>query len=252
LLARPDLARQFVQTGFHHPQGIVHLPEICRDEWLLAFAPISVTVFLGLLSARTRLLALAFCIGLTPYLITALRLLVGDQEQGAYLLPLAMPAAWITARLMPRPILVGLIALSALLSLQRVLQHDDPRAYRTYAQGLRQATGGRPLFLMLGDPAEVGPCLVYVPDARLMELDWVARLQPDIVRQSLPSFDSGVTSQWTDGRDVLLTAGGERFLAEAVAGLTDGGPTLLAHIRSHYRLVEVQAPGFRALRLEAR
>lgn len=252
-LAPPGKAGDFLERGFGHPQGIRHLPGVLWEEWLWAFLPISVTVLFGLRSGPVRLQTLAFLVGMVPYGYGALRLLVGDAECGAYLLPLAIPAAWITVAAVPRSLIGLAVVASIALGCWRVVRHDrEALRYQEYAAGMRAATDAKPAFLLLGDPWELGPCLVYLPGTRTYLLDQAANLPREKLPQLLPLFDRIVSDQIGKGRDVYLTDGGERYLADASASTTGAGPVLLTHIRRTYRLTEAKSGPFRALRLAPR
>ncbi len=251
VLAAPDRATEFIATGFSHPQGIAFLPGVIVDEWLAPFLPLSVLVFAAAFRRSTRGELAALLIGLAPYLYACLRLVVGDKEWGAYLLPAAIPAALLVVRSLPRGAVLAAFLVSALLAGRELVRLDRSPEYLRYAQGVVQATGGKPALLLLGDPAEVGPCLVHVPKAELFLLDEVTKLPANAIAQSLPLFDARVKAQHEARRIVCLTDAGLRFLESDDPRLA-AGKVLLAHIRKSYALREIKAPGFRGWLLEAR
>ncbi|MAE76494.1 MAG: hypothetical protein CMJ85_06475 [Planctomycetes bacterium] len=248
LLAKPDQATHFLETGFSHPQGIEHLPGILHVEWLTAFFPLSIVVFAAAFRRGLRLQLLAFVIGMAPYLYAALRLLVGDAEFGAYLLPLAFVAALLTAIALPRLATALLVLTSATFGIVQVRQHDDNEYYRAYAAGLNEVFAGKPALLLVGNPAEVGPILVHGPRLTIYPLNEVAEWLPELVRKGLPIFDK-VVRDTTRNHPVWLTAGARTYLSTTADGHTPGGPTLLAHIQATYGLVETKAHAFHGWRL---
>ncbi len=252
LAADPDRSADFVRGGFRHPQGLEWLPLVLRQEALLPFLPLSLLWFPALFRRATRPEALAFVLSCLPYSWGALMLLVGEEERGAYLLPLAIPAAWLAARALPRPAALLALGLSAVLAVAAVRRHDDPSAYRAFARAVREATGDRPALVLVGDGLELSALLSELPDWRAQALDLVAPLEARQVRLLFPRFAEGIREARAKGLEVYLSEGGRRYLADPKAHLHGAGPVFLRLLEEGFRLLEVRSSRPRFWRLVPR
>ncbi|MFQ5506378.1 MAG: hypothetical protein ACE5F1_16535, partial [Planctomycetota bacterium] len=59
LVSDPLQSGHFLELGFGHPQGIVHLPGVLLEEWLLPFLPLSLVCLAAFFRPALRLEALA-------------------------------------------------------------------------------------------------------------------------------------------------------------------------------------------------
>ena len=243
-------SQQFLEEGFRRPQGIEYLAEIFRDEWLTAFLPLSLLAFVAFRRRELRLQVAALLLALVPYLGSALRLLVHEPERGAYLLPLAILAARLTAGALPGKLLLATCLLSATLCVGQVLRHDDTTEYRQITNGIRANIDEKQSVLLIGEPKVLSACLVFLPDLLLYPLDEAAKFKAKDLTGVLPMFDKSIEVNWAAGRQVYLTRGGEAYLADPANSWHGAGPVLLKHIREKYRLTEVKGKGFAALRLD--
>jgi len=250
VLANPLDSEGFVDRGFGHPQGIAYIPGVAWQEWISVFLPISVTCLFAI-RGKHRLELAAFGIALVPYLYGAMRLLVGEPEFGAYLLPLALLAAWLTVAALPRPLPAILVVVSVVLAVARVVNHEGRwrKEYETYARGAEAAIGDDPAWLLIGDAAEMGPILVFRPRMRLVLLNQLAAVPPEKFDPAV--FDAFVAGQAAAGKKTHLTKGGRAFLAQKLEPFPSG-PILLAYIESHYELVPHRSGSFEAFELVKR
>ncbi|HLQ37442.1 MAG TPA: hypothetical protein VK348_06560, partial [Planctomycetota bacterium] len=96
-----DLHAAFsVEGSTGRPNSLDWLPSIFVQEWLWPLLPLSVLPLLALRRAGLRLELLAMALGMAPLLYICVRLLVGEPEYGAYLLPMLLPAALLTAQVL--------------------------------------------------------------------------------------------------------------------------------------------------------
>ncbi len=262
LFVRVAQSSQFLQEGFQHPQGIEHLPEIFLQEWLLPFLPLSLIPFLFLLIPRFRLEAGLLILALSPYLLAALRLLVGDKESGAYLLPLAMPVAWLTSLALTGlrrshelgkhalPLALSLVLISALLSLARVADFDRPASYRTYADNLRACLDREDAWVILGHPDQVdefGAVLLMLPKLQPYLADEPAKFSATEVWKIYPEL---LRSKLTSGESIYITDKALQFLQMPQANKNGGGGrAFVALLRQLCELDPIRGKGLLVYRL---
>ena len=265
LVARPDEAQGFLETGFGRPRGIAYLGGVILDEVVLGLLPWSLLGIATLFRCGHRLASACVVVALTPYLYGALQLLVSEREFGAYFLPFSIAFAALVFAAWPLWVGTGAIVIGAIFGIvqlrgipeyttrdaetKAIVQRDRREEYRAYAKGLRASLGTQSALLLIGDPAELGPLLIHAHEQELYLLKDAAKLAPTDLQQLLPVFDKIVADKQKEGHAVLLTAGGRRFLQVALPGLTPGGPTLLGHIETRYGLIERKADGFHAWEL---
>jgi hypothetical protein len=229
------------------------IPSVLLFEWLLPLAPLSVLGLIGLAWRPARSDSVALALGAVPLLGVSWRLVAGDPELGAYLLPCLLPAAAIAARhLSPR--LLGIACVLAGTGSWLALSvHERQRAdCVTYAAGLRRACDADRAVLLVGHPLEVSATLVHAPKVAIFTLDLLARAPLAAIDTVLGTFDEMVRSHGDHGRPVYLTEAGRAYLSQDFGGLTPSGHAALAHIERHYDLEPHEAPGWRAWRLVKR
>lgn len=149
-----DLSHAFSrEASIGRPQSLDWMPTIFWQEWLLPLLPLSVTVSLALFRRELRLELLAFAIGFVPFLYLCTRQLVFEPEYGAYMLPLLLPAARLSAAvLVTSRWLAPLWLLSLAGGVTHVYLHEAalwPR-YQQYRDDLLAAADGKPMFVLIG------------------------------------------------------------------------------------------------------
>jgi len=263
LFVRVQRSGEFLQQGFQHPQGIEHLPGIFVQEWLLPFLPLSLLPFLLLLGRRFRLEAGFVLLAISPYLLAALRLLVGDSESGAYLLPLAIPTAWLTASSLAalrnshelgkhaKPLGLSLLVISALLALARLEDFDRPEAYRPYAASLRACIGTEDALVILGHPDaidEYGAVLIELPRLRVYLADEPTKYSAAQVRQA---FAPALRATLAKEKNLYITNKALEFLDMPEANLRGGGGRAFVELlRRLCDFEPIHANGFVVYRLK--
>lgn len=82
-------------------------------EWLVPYAPLSVVAFLAFRVRALRVWAAGFAVAVAAYLLVTVALVHAvTDERGAYLLPLAVPAAWLSLLALPRRLWPWLVLLT--------------------------------------------------------------------------------------------------------------------------------------------
>jgi hypothetical protein len=224
------------------------LPLALLHEWVVAFLPISATWLCAALRPELRAMAMVTGACVVAYSILSFALLPGLREHGAYLLPLAWPAAWLTARSLP-PAILGIVLLGGLGSAwAQVARADDPTRAASYAQGFHQARSGATASLLIGDGRDLEACAVALPEVERVS---VAALAVVPCAALLPSVDLYLKNRLGDGRRVFVTQGAIELLS-AASGHLPCATALLEHLRREYAMREVRCGGFRACRIEMR
>ena len=230
----------------------VNVWRVVRDEWLLAFLPLSVVGLAALRLRPWRAFAGVALAALTVYLAVAYVLLDDINERGAYLLPLALPFAMLTfAAVGARGVLpCVLVALAA--AVVQVQRHDRVTP-ATWVPGFLAVAREGPLAVLCRDVEEqehITRALPEVPFLRVDSLVATAEKGDAAYPEFCQSFDGTVAHFTSAGRTVLITAPayeallatGDRFFARFVH----------EHLQARYRLEEVHREGFAALRVVPR
>ncbi|MEZ5989069.1 MAG: hypothetical protein R3F30_08090 [Planctomycetota bacterium] len=240
-------AADFVGEGFRHPQGLGYLPGIVWAEGLLPFLPLSLVAALCLLRpGAPRREALALGLGVAPYLWSALRLLVGDTEFGAYLLPAALVAACLAATYLPRrllPVLVVLCAVGAGLAWR--WQAGATERYRVLAADWDRALGPDQdrSIVILADPEALGAILVHLPGVRIFPADEPAKYDGDAVRRDFwPPVEAGIRDELARRQRVFVTPGALAFWTSPVSDPRGGGHAFAALLEATFRLEDRSTP----------
>lgn len=149
-----DLSHAFArEASINRPQSLDWMPTILAQEWLLPLLPLSVTVLLAALRRELLLEFAAFVVGLLPFLYLSTRQLVFEPEYGAYMLPLLLPAARLSAAvLVSTRWLTPLWLLSLGGGLVHVYLHEARLwpYYQQFRDDLQQAADGKPAFTLIG------------------------------------------------------------------------------------------------------
>ena len=113
-----DLTAAFAkESSINRPQTIDYAGEVFVQEWLWPLLPVSVLCSAAVLRRELRADLVAFGIGFVPFLYLCVRQLVHEPENGAYLLPMTMPAALLTAQALRPRVTVPLAVLGATVAL---------------------------------------------------------------------------------------------------------------------------------------
>lgn len=217
-----------------------------RVEWLVPYLPLSILWLLGLRSPCTRKMVGAFAICLTGYLLFTFFLLGDYPEYGAYLLPLAWPAALLTVSSLPRWLVCSAVIVGLSTGLHMIAQYDVPERGEEYAAGFRHLFEEQKCLLLVGDYVDLEARFVQMPDQPYLFILDVATLKPDAVEKALPQVDAHLRREMRRYERLILTAGAEQLMSASsiVTQARTGGSVLLEFLRSQYRLEPVAHRGF--------
>lgn len=221
------------------------------NEVLISFPPLWLVVFAPLWDASLRKKVLWAVIGVLPYLLLT-TLFLADlhtyepiYERGAYLLPLAFPAAWILARRISSPALLSLLLLiGAARSVEQVWTHDT-RPGRPFAQGFRRVTQGEKAILLAGGVVDLSSTLLEMPEVRVVFLsDFVAR--PEIPVAVI----AGKILELSQKESLPLFLSKEAVTLWSKGPLAQRGEALLKRLRKDFLLIDRDSGSFSAWKLQ--
>ena len=218
------------------PARWLDLPAVGWREAVEPYLPLSLAWLPALLVAPVRRRALALLCGALPFVVLGLAVIpVGQTERGAYLLPCALPAALLTVAVLPRVLVLVVLAVGAGLAFHGVKSHDDGGAlYARFAAAVDAARGERPVLLLIATDDELGACVVAMPQQSYHLLTWVAVMPPEQVQPMLPQLEAALRWYWQRGDRVLLSEWARRFLRDPAS--TPSGPLLAAHLEQAFEL----------------
>jgi len=223
--------------------------QVWRD-WLLPFAPLSVSALLSIPRRPGR--GLVLLLGVAASLAATFVLMAPTTENGAYLVPLAWPAAWLVVTGL-RPLLWALTAAGGLaLGWSWIERNDDPDFGRAFVRDLRAEAAGRPQVVICGQHREFDACLIFGPELAWRELINEAGLPPDTVPFLVEHMRQWVAELSARGESVLVTEGTLQYLQAPVGPEQRTGPRLRAAIEQAFMLEPVRRPTLRAWRLHPR
>lgn len=255
-----DLATAFArEASIGRPQSLDWLPVILVQEWVWPLLPLSVAWLAAWRLPHLRPAAVAVCIGLAPYLYLCVRQLVHEPERGAYMLPLLLPAAALSALALPRALVVALAVVSGVSACWGwgVEQAALRRAYHDVVLEFREAAGGGAWFAIVGRHDEMATCYAVVAPA---DFAWI-RPQAAMPREQctedvLAATRNGLLAMHASGRALLLTAGarasledpaavmrGEKATADVPPTERMAGPLFLADLQLWFEFVPASVRG---------
>jgi hypothetical protein len=223
-----------------------------RDEWLLAFLPLSITTAALLFFRRWRRTVLVYGLALVPYMLTCHLMLVEYGELGAYVIPMAWPMAVLLAPLSIRMPWLALasLALSLLLSIAQVSEHDRPEPAREHAAGMQAIAQGKELYAFLGSKADTEAYFVHLPNLPIVWIPDLLTRGPEVREQILQGFERELAKIPPDGRVVLISKEAKGTLDTLVGSFPSRSASILGeYLESRFRFEPVRNRGFDGYRL---
>ncbi len=257
-----NLAQGLHEEGaIGRPQSLDYTPTIFWQEWLWPLLPVSVLVFAAPVRRALRLEFAAFVLGLLPFLYVSVRQLVFEPEYGAYMLPMALPAALLVAQLFTGArwkVLVPCLLLGLLPWAGASREHLKAQAAwdAQFASAVAQAAGGMKPFVLVGSARELAAAYARLqPD----ELLWVRENATMARDKATPGHFAGIEGYLralhAGGRAVLLSENAlaslddpraamlaEKATLQVGANDTFAGPLFAQYLRAHFTF-EPAAPG---------
>ncbi|MHC4079296.1 MAG: hypothetical protein ACYST0_12745, partial [Planctomycetota bacterium] len=116
-------AKIVVQNISAHSDRLADSPAVFLREWVVPFFPVSIACIVTIANVRARPMLAALYVLVVLYVLLT-TILVKDSEFGAYLLPLAWPAALLAVRAFQTRWLVALSLLGLCIAMPRLHAHD--------------------------------------------------------------------------------------------------------------------------------
>ncbi|MEM7201717.1 MAG: hypothetical protein AAF628_15720 [Planctomycetota bacterium] len=229
----PGTAAGFVAGLAEHVRSAQHFAEVAWSEWLWPFATASLTWWLCFCRRGQRRLGLGLLGALAVYLPAAALVLSLGPERGAYLLPLAVPAAALGVAALPRRVAQAAVLISLALAVAGVWSHDERDAARAFRRGVHAAVAPYKPFVLVGDPAEVEACLVAnLEFIVVLDSSFLLGGQNEKIRRG---FDRHLRNRIADGYRVLLTESADAQMRdEEVLAAFPPAATWTTHLRATY------------------
>lgn len=246
----------------------VELLRVFVTEYLLPILPSSVLALAAFPRPDARPAAAWLVVAVLVYAFAAQLLLRGFSERGAYLLPLAWPAA--LAALHPlrhhRFLAAPGLVLAAAVAIAQVRLHDHSERVAALARGVVQVAGdARRVYWIAGHPEDVETYFVHLEHVPLEFLGPLVGLGPDAADKALAELDTHLRAAWAHGYTVLISRKTLQELQDATRTgkllLSDdplwyvpapAAPRILSHLRGCYVLEPVAAAGFTGVRVRPR
>jgi hypothetical protein len=223
------------------------------DEWLVAFAPLSVTFLAGLARRGAVSAALVLALSLPVYLLATFVVLGGVVERGAYLLPLASLAALATVRALPAAAVALVLAAGAVFGVVRVVEHDDGHVTEAMAASVAAVAGDREVLLLIESELDLETCLVRMPERQFFTVDMLAGNPPEQLAAASAGIEQALRQKLEQGVAVFLSRRAVAYLADRGSHeLNLSGPELLTFFRERFHLVPLGEEGMLAFRVEPR
>lgn len=222
------------------PPSVAAVARSLWHEWLVALAPIAGVGLLACVRGRAAVEARWLHLAFVPYFVTTVVLLRGVVlDHGSYVLPLAVPLAWLCARLVPPRFAWALAAFGlgiAWYSLPPTAGLARQRQFGDAVVAFDRATPVR----ILGLTAEVDAVARQapaIPAGSLLVLHAMRGRPLDFLPALTAAFDQQVNATFAAGRVPLLTAAGAAWLRSAPGDLL--WRLYAEHIEVRYRLEPV-------------
>lgn len=230
---------------------------VIGHEILLPFLPLCMVFGLPLLAPGSRRSVLWLAVGSLPYYLLCV-LVLADRvtgqpihERGAYMLPLAIPAAWLVAyRLHPshKRVAAALLALSLAGSVLQVRAHDV-RPGKEYGEAVRSILDERETILLAGT-RELPWILVEAPSVRPFYLVEGTAVDPAALAPWLGATQAAIDALLAEGARVLLSDGARQDLLDP--RLQPQGRMILDSLSERYVRRPVRSGAFSAEELAPR
>ena len=189
-------------------------PTSAWNEFGFAFLPLSILWPIAFLRPALRVQALGFLGSWLAYQMVPF-VLLGDttNEHGAYLVPLAFPAALLVVRSAREWILVLTICIGAIAAIGQVRDHDRLAKDWPSAAEVAEFTARGTRIFVVATTAEFAPVLKHEPSTLPVPLDQLLLANPSD-EQIVSGFVSTCEVMRRTGREILVTDVALRSLRE--------------------------------------
>ncbi|MHC5071942.1 MAG: hypothetical protein ACYTGO_15810, partial [Planctomycetota bacterium] len=235
-----------------HSNRLADSPAVFLREWVVPFFPTSIACIVTIANVRARPMLVALYALVVLYVLLT-TILVGGTEFGAYLLPLAWPAALLAVRAFQTRWLVVLSVLGLCIAMPRLHAHDTIDHTRRTAASLKELQDEESLYFLAVTKKDLDLYFVGLPRAGFYYLPVLGQLDEKTVRAHLPRLDKKLEEELVKGRTVFMSKEGNEFLlSDAVAAHTSGAAVLAAHLAEAYVVTPIHRREFKGWSLARR
>jgi hypothetical protein len=189
-------------TENHRPPGSI--TGTLWYEWLVPFFPVSVLWVTALRVRELRWVVITVALATLGYVAIAFGIAGGIVEFGSYVLPMAVPAAWLALRGVRGPVAAVAMALAGWVALQ--LAHPEQRAEANLRMGAEiRAHAERNAVFLIAWWSDLEPFLVAAPDAEWYPVHPLAAATPEVARALSDGFVTQLRARSDEGDPVLMT-----------------------------------------------
>lgn len=195
---------------------------ILWNEWLRAFLPVSMVGLYTLVAGPVRRDSLLVHLALVPYLVIAVAMLKGIVEYGAYVLPMALPLAWLSVRALPLRLaaLCLLIGLgSGILLMQPFREDPAEAAYAADALACDREQGIHVFAATKSEVDALARCAPSIPSEWILMLGAARDLPAEMFPALCESWDQSIARIVAGGRRPVFTAATLDYLRQEPGGL---------------------------------
>jgi hypothetical protein len=221
-------------------------------EWLLPCFPVSVAWLLVWRRATDRWVQLVFLICLVVYLVVSNLLLQNFIEHGTYMLPLVLPAAWMSVRAIPTSWGRWLLAVGGLAVFTFAIPdatNEDEVARR--GAGIRSLASSHAYFIV-GDHSDTEAFFVAAPEAEWFCIQLISGLDPEVMVNMEKNITDWIRKMHAEQRPVIITPRCRLVLDGGFnAAKNPSSKIILARIEKEFEFVPMTEP-IAGFRLESR
>lgn len=218
------------EASIGRPQSLDYTPQILWQEWLWPWFPFSVLVFLTPFRRAQRREFAAFLIGFVPYLWLSVRQLVFEPEFGAYMLPMALPAAMLIGkRLGGRPVVWVMLVFNFVMWNRGPAEHlrEQRGVDSAFAANVAASAGDKPPFVLVGSHRELGAAYARLSPGDFLWVRHNAALpREQATPQQFAAVEFFLRQLHAEGRAVLITDAALRSLDDPRGAMLAEKPTL--------------------------
>lgn len=259
----PGSPTPYLETGIlpRLATGFADLPRSAWHEWLLPFAPLSLLVWWGARAPSLRLETAGLGVALLGYLFLCGAVGLAHAECGAYVLPLAIPAATLLVRTRPPAVPLFALAVAIPLALFLLARSDVDRGrHAPFVAAVRELAGDRPLrLLVLLNPRidhidcsldEMAACIASEPPVDHIDLSALALVDAASLRAHTSLITALAATDPIGGRTLVSRRSLE--ILEQHPERHPSGPELVELLRAQFRLDPVALGPFDGFELVVR
>lgn len=247
-----DSSGGLLQSALTIPVAVSDALAIAWHEWLLAFLPMSVVALVCTFLGPHRRLAIAVHLALLPYLGACIVVVKGLVEHGAYVLPMALPLAWVVVRALPVRGSLACIAIGTAVALWIMAPFRQPASERAFAADALVLEQQSPMWVLTGSVDEVQALARDATSIALSNVVIMAAaggLGDDMLPVLLAAWDESIVKARAGGRRMVLTRSALDFLRHP-----DGGQLvrMMAMVDARYEWHPVEHGAFQGFEPRAK